>query len=129
MINQVRLAGALGGDAGVREFQNGDRMVTLRLACTDRWTDEKGEKRETTSWFSICVFGRARVERCRDLRKGQAVEIDGRLRTRKYQKDGRDVYVTEVVVDGPQHRCWPLDFGRRALTDDGAGDGAVPPEI
>lgn len=124
MINHVRIAGALGADASIKSFQNGDRMISLRVACNEKWRDASGELRETTSWFTVCVFGAKRVERLQHLRKGQLVEVDGRLRTRKWQKDGRDQWTTEVVVDGPTHRCWVIE-GRKAQ---GGSDGAAAPE-
>lgn len=125
MINQVRLAGALGADAVVKSFQNGDRMLSLRVACNERWRDASGEQRETTSWFTVCVFGK-RVERLAQLRKGQLIEVDGRLRTRKWQKDGRDQYTTEVVVDAPQHRCWVIEGRKAQPAADGGADAQAP---
>lgn len=113
MINQVRLMGTLGQDAQVKSFQNGDRCVQLRLAVNERWRDQSGDQRESVQWFGVTVFGDKRVTRIGDWRKGQVVEIDGKLRTRKYQKDGRDVYVTEVIVQAPEHRAWVIDMGRK----------------
>lgn len=127
MINHVRIAGALGADAVVKSFQNGDRMISLRVACNERWRDASGEQREATSWFTVCVFGAKRVERLQHLRKGQLVEVDGRLRTRKWQKDGRDQWTTEVVVDGPTHRCWVIEGRKAQPAEDGSMQSEPPP--
>ena len=57
------------------------------------------EKKELTEWHRISVLNDALVGVVeRYLKKGAKVYIEGQLETRKYEKDGRDVYTTEVVL-------------------------------
>jgi single-strand DNA-binding protein len=107
--NHVRLSGMLGQDAVKRDFAQGGSVVNLRVATIERWTDRAtGEPKEMTDWHSVAVLADRAVKRAQHLRKGDWVEIDGKLQTRKYQKDGRDHYVTEVIVRGPDHRILVL---------------------
>ena len=100
-VNKVILIGNLGRDPEVRTFQNGGKVVNLRLATSERWKDRNsGEQRERTEWHSVAIFNEplGRIAE-QYLRKGSNVYIEGQLETRKWQdQDGRDRYSTEVVV-------------------------------
>jgi single-stranded DNA-binding protein len=79
---------------------------------------------------------RGHYRRCRALsEEGRQGHIEGQLETRKYEKDGRDVYVTEVVLRPFRGELTMLDAkgGERGPGDafaDSAGgyqsDGAKP---
>ena len=62
-------------------------------------TDESGERREETDWFTIVAWGRV-AEICRDyLSKGSLVLISGRLQARRWQDDKQKWFnITEVVA-------------------------------
>lgn len=100
-VNKVILIGNLGRDPESRSFQNGGKIVSFRIATSERWKDRNsGEQKERTEWHSIVVTneGLANVAE-RFLRKGSKVYVEGQLRTRKWQdQQGADKYSTEVVV-------------------------------
>ena len=100
-VNKVILIGNLGRDPEVRTFQNGGKVVNLRLATSERWKDRNsGEQREKTEWHSVAIFNEP-IGRIAEqyLRKGSTVYIEGQLETRKWQdQSGQDRYSTEVVV-------------------------------
>ena len=102
-VNKVILIGALGRDPESRSFQNGGKVVELRLATSESWKDKStGEKKEKTEWHTVKVFneGLATVAE-RYLRKGSKVYIEGSLATRKWQDaQGADRYSTEIVLQG-----------------------------
>jgi single-strand DNA-binding protein len=100
-LNKVMLIGNLGADPEIRSFQNGGKVVNLRLATSETWKDKQsGERREKTEWHSVAIFNEP-VGRVAEqyLRKGSEVYIEGQLETRKWQdQSGNDRYSTEVVV-------------------------------
>ena len=100
-VNKVILIGNLGRDPEVRTFQNGGKVVNLRIATSETWKDRAtGERREKTEWHSVAIFneGIGRVAE-QYLKKGSTVYIEGQLETRKWQdQSGQDRYSTEVVV-------------------------------
>lgn len=100
-VNKVILVGNLGRDPEVRTFQNGGKVVNLRIATSERWRDKNtGENREKTEWHSVAIFSEplARVAE-QYLRKGSKVYLEGQLETRKWQdQSGQDRYSTEVVL-------------------------------
>lgn len=116
-VNKVILVGNLGQDPQARSFQNGGKVVNLRIATSETWKDRNtGERKERTEWHSVAIFseGLAGVAE-RYLRKGSKVYIEGQLQTRKWQdQNGQDRYSTEIVLQGP---------GAVMTMLDGAGGG------
>jgi single-strand DNA-binding protein len=100
-VNKVILIGNLGRDPEVRSFQNGGKVVNLRLATTETWRDrQSGERKEKTEWHSVAIFNEPLGKIAEQyLRKGSKVYIEGQLETRKWQdQSGQDRYTTEVVL-------------------------------
>jgi single-strand DNA-binding protein len=101
MFNQVTLCGNLGRDPEIRTMSNGNMVANLNVATTEKWKDKgTGEKKEKTEWHRIVVFNKFLIPICEQyLKKGSLVFVQGKLTTRKWQKDGRDIYVTEILLD------------------------------
>ncbi|WP_435258795.1 single-stranded DNA-binding protein [Thioclava sp. FR2] len=100
-VNKVILIGNLGRDPEVRSFQNGGKVVNLRIATSETWRDRNtGEKKERTEWHSVAIFNEPLAKIAEQyLRKGSTVYIEGQLETRKWQdQSGQDRYTTEVVL-------------------------------
>jgi len=93
-INKAILTGRLGKEVELRYTQSGKAVATFSLAVTDSFN------REVTHWLNIVVWGKS-AENCANyLSKGSLVGVDGRIQTRNYEnKEGRKVYVTEIVAD------------------------------
>lgn len=117
-VNKVILVGNLGADPEVRYLPSGDAVANIRLATTDRYKDKQsGEFKEMTEWHRISFFGRLAEIVSEYLKKGSAVYIEGRIRTRKYQaQDGTDRYSTEIVAEQMQM------LGGRGGAGGGGGD-------
>ena len=100
-VNKVILIGNLGADPEVRTFQNGGKVVNLRIATSEQWKDRNsGERQERTQWHSVAIFSEplGRIAE-QYLRKGSKVYLEGQLETRKWQdQSGQDRYTTEVVL-------------------------------
>jgi single-strand DNA-binding protein len=125
-VNKVILVGNLGRDPEARSFQNGGKVVNLRIATSESWKDRNtGEKKEKTEWHSVAIFseGLANVAE-RYLRKGSKVYLEGQLQTRKWQdQSGNDKYSTEIVLQGFDAKLVMLD-GPGGGAGAGAGGGA-----
>ena len=101
-VNKVTLVGNLGRDPEVRAMQNGDKIVQLSIATSDRWKDKSsGEQRERTEWHRVVIFNDALGNIAEQyLKKGSTVYLEGQLQTRKWtdQQSGQEKYTTEVVL-------------------------------
>ena len=100
-VNKVILVGNLGADPEVRSFQNGGKVVNIRIATSETWRDKaSGERKERTEWHSVAIFNENLAKIAEQyLKKGSKVYVEGKLETRKWQdQSGADRYTTEVVL-------------------------------
>lgn len=102
-VNKVILVGNLGKDPEVRYTVNGTPVANFSIATSDNWTDKNtGEKRENTEWHKIVVWRRL-AENCGQyLKKGRQVYVEGKLKTRSWEKDGVKRYTTEIIAHDVQ---------------------------
>lgn len=98
-VNKVILVGHLGKDAETKFTPSGASVTNFTLATSRRWKDQQsGEWKEETDWHRIVYWRAENVANY--LLKGKQVYLEGRLQTRSYEdKDGKKVYVTEVVCE------------------------------
>lgn len=99
-VNKVILVGRLGKDPEVRNLENGAVVANFSMATSESYRDKTtGEKKEITEWHNIVLWrGLAEIAQ-KYLRKGDMVYIEGKLRTRSWEKEGVTRYTTEVVGD------------------------------
>ena len=125
-VNKVIIVGNLGRDPESKTFQNGGKVVNLRIATSESWKDKNsGERKEKTEWHSVAIFneGLANVAE-RYLRKGSKVYIEGALSTRKWQDaQGQDKYSTEIVLQGFNSVLTMLDGAPGGGSGGGSGGG------
>ena len=100
-VNKVILIGNLGQDPDTRFTANGNAVTNLNLATDESYKDKNTQQMvPKTEWHRIVLFGKIAEVAGQYLKKGSKVYIEGKLQTRKWQnKEGQDVYTTEVVVD------------------------------
>lgn len=100
MLNRCEFIGHLGRDPEVRTTQRGGRVASLRVAVTDKWRAEGGERKERTEWVSVVIWNEKVTEVAEKyLRKGSKVYLSGQLQTRKWtDQSGQERYSTEVVL-------------------------------
>lgn len=97
-INKVILVGNVGRDPEFKSLPSGTNLATFSLATTDkRFKDENGEPH--TEWHNIVVWGRQAEIASQYITKGKQLYVEGRIRTRTYEKDGQKKYFTEVHCD------------------------------
>ena len=130
-VNKVIIVGRLIRDPETRSFQNGGKVVNLRVATSEAWRDKaSGEKKERSEFHSVAIFSEPLGKIAEQyLKKGSTVYIEGSLETRKWQdQSGADRYSTEVVLR-PFSGNLTLLGGRgdggddRGHDDYGGGDG------
>jgi single-strand DNA-binding protein len=122
-VNKVILVGNLGRDPEVRHTQDGQKIVHLALATSERWRDRtSGEQRDRTEWHRVVIFNERLGEVAEKyLSKGRQVYIEGQLQSRKWtDQSGQERYTTEVVLQ--RFRGELTLLGGRG-EDTGAGPG------
>ena len=94
-INKIVLTGNLTKNPEVKYTQSGTAVATFSIAVNDGYGDN-----QKTYYPNIVVWGKTAETVGNNLVKGSKVGVVGKLTTRSYEnKDGKKVYVTEVVAD------------------------------
>jgi single-strand DNA-binding protein len=93
------LIGRLGKDPETRYMTNGEAVTNATLATSENWKDKSGEKQEKTEWHNLVFYRRLAEIAGEYLKKGSQVYIEGKLQTRKWEKDGVTRYTTEILVN------------------------------
>ena len=97
-VNLVVLLGHLGHDLEHRSTANGTSVVNFRMATTQRWKDEAGEKQERTEWHRVVSFGPTAEFLKKYATKGSMLHVEGSLQTREWtDREGVKRYTTEIL--------------------------------
>ncbi len=99
-VNKVILVGRLGKDPEVRNLDSGVAVANFTMATSETYKDRNtGERKESTEWHNVVLWrGLAEIAQ-KYLHKGDLVYIEGKLRTRSWEKEGVTRYTTEIVAD------------------------------
>lgn len=87
--NQSQVIGYLGADPEDRSKEGGNTVVTFSVATTEKWKGKDGQVKESTDWHDIAVFGPLAETCAKYLKKGSQVLVVGKLRYRRWEKDGQ----------------------------------------
>ena len=91
-MNNVSLIGRLTKDVQERRTQSGTPVVSFTLAVDRR------KKEDGADFISCIAWDKAAETIAKYVHKGDLFGVTGHIQTRNYEKDGRMVYVTEVVT-------------------------------
>lgn len=97
-MNKVCLTGRITKNIELKYNQNNVAITSFNLAVTRKFKNQNGEYE---SDFINCIAYKSTAELLsKYVKKGDLLGIEGRIQTRNYEdKDGKRVYVTEVIVD------------------------------
>jgi single-strand DNA-binding protein len=83
-------------DPNVQTTSTGRQKALMTLAV-DRMKAKDGSKQ--ADFISLVAWERSAEFADKYLFKGKQILVEGRIQTGSYEKDGRKVYTTDVVVD------------------------------
>ena len=103
-VNKVILIGNVGADPEVRYLDRGVAIATFNLATTERgYTMQNGTQvPDVTEWHSIVLWRNLAEWAQQNLRKSMKVYVEGKLKTRSWEKDGQIRRKTEVIAENIQ---------------------------
>lgn len=97
MINNVVLVGRLTKKPELKFTATGTKYTQFSVAVQKKFKNQNGEYE---SDFINCLMWSTAAENFINFtNKGSLVGIEGRIQTRSYDKDGKKVYITEVVAE------------------------------
>jgi single-strand DNA-binding protein len=131
-MNRVTLFGHLGQDPELRMTKDSVGMLRMRLATNESWIDKETKQREDrTEWHDVVLFGPRAEGLSRVLKKGDALLVEGSLRTTSVEKDGvkkwyTDVIARDVFLSGRPRRPTDEAFPQRELRAPPAREADLP---
>ena len=98
-FNKLIVSGNVGRDPEIRTVGNG-RVATFSVGISESWKDKgTGEKKTKTEWVNVSIWNDHLVSVVEKfVKKGSAVLVEGKLATRKYESNGQEKYVSELVI-------------------------------
>ncbi len=100
-MNKVVLIGRLTKDPELRYTSSNIPSATFSVAVNRPFQNQNGVRE--ADFINIVVWRKQAENVKKYITKGSLVAIEGRIQTRNYDdKDGKKVYVTEVIADNVQ---------------------------
>lgn len=97
-VNKCILIGRVGKDPEVKTTGNGQKVANFSIATSESYKDKQtSEKKEITDWHNIVIWGSLVDVIEKYVHKGDQIYIEGKMRTRSWEKDGVTRYTTEVI--------------------------------
>lgn len=90
-MNKVFLNGNLCSDPELRYTKTGKGIAQVSIAI--RATEDR------TDFILLKAWTKTAELLCQYCSKGDKITVEGRLTSEKYQKDGKDAYITYVTID------------------------------
>lgn len=95
MYNKVIMIGRLTIQPEVNQTASGKHVTRVTVAVNRRFKTGEGERE--ADFIPVVFWGKLAEILASYGGKGSLVSIDGELRTRKYEKNGQNQYITEVL--------------------------------
>lgn len=99
MVNKVILLGYVGADPDVQILDGAVKVARIKIATSERYTDQNGNKQENTEWHSVTLWRGLADVVDKYVHKGSQVYIEGKIRTREYEQEGVKKYATEIIAN------------------------------
>lgn len=136
-INKVILLGRVGKDPEVRSLDNGTQVASFSVATSEKFKDKTtGEQKETTEWSNVTAWRKTAEIVGKYVKKGDLIYVEGKLKTRSWEKDGVTKYATDIIADnvvliggkngGSQNSNNTNQQGEPSFTNDGTSTGDLP---
>ena len=102
-LNKAIIVGRVTDKPELRVLPSGTSVCTFSVATNRIWIDKKtNQKKRETEFHNIVCWGQIAEVAGRYLQKGSLVLVEGRLRTRKWEKNGQTFSRTEIIAESLQ---------------------------
>lgn len=100
-MNKAILIGRLTKDPELRTTPTGRNVCQFSVAVSRNFTNANGERE--ADFINCVVWDKQAENLVKYQKKGNQIAVEGRIQTRNYDdKDGKKVYVTEVIATNVQ---------------------------
>lgn len=97
-LNKALIMGNATADPTYQNTQGGHAVASLSIATNETFTDANG-KQERAEFHRVVFWDKLADIVRQYIHKGSPLYIEGKIRTRKYNDNGVDKYITEIVAN------------------------------
>ena len=101
----VTFKARLGADPEMTTGSNGSAVTRMRVVTNGRRMVDGDWQDTDTSWWQVTAFGRQAEAAAEQLRKGDLVIVQGKVKQREWEKDGVKRVTAEVTADEVAKVC------------------------
>lgn len=98
-VNKVIILGNVTNEVSVKYLPNGEAVANFSIATNETWKAKDGTKQSKAEYHNIVCYRRLAEIAGEYLKKGSQAYFEGKLQTRKWEKDGVTRYSTEIIAD------------------------------
>lgn len=99
-LNKCIFIGRLGKDPESKQISNDFKVVNFSLAISEKWTDKQTqERKEVTEWINCQASNKVSEIVEKYVHKGDLLYVEGKFKTRSWEKDGVKQYATFIQVE------------------------------
>ena len=95
-VNEVRIGGRI-GKLDLSYSKNGNAIIAISVATNESYK-EGNDWKEKTIWHNLKAFGKTAETINKHCSKGSQIYLDAKLSYGDYEKDGRKIYTTDLIV-------------------------------
>lgn len=121
-MNNVQLAGRMARDV---DFNAEKKVARFSVACNRQYKNKETGKYDA-DFISCVAFGSTGEFISKYFSKGSGIVLNGRIQTGSYEKDGRTVYTTDVLVENAEFPQGGNANGNGASVPKAAPNVSVP---
>lgn len=123
-MNSVQLTGRLTRDPEITYGNNGSTIARFTLAVNRRFKTENGPDAD---FISCVAFGRTAEFVEKYFRKGQKMDMNGRIQTGSYtNQEGNKVYTTDVIAENVEFGESKNSSGRQDAVSEQNNNSSAP---
>ena len=93
-MKKIILIGFVGKDAEAK-----NSVASFTLATSESYKNKSGERVNETEWHNIKCFGKLSEFAEKYVKKGDQIYVEGKFKTRSWEKDGSKQYATYIQVE------------------------------
>ena len=98
-LNKALIMGNATADPTFQTTQGGHAVASLSIATNETFTDANGQKQDRAEFHRVVFWDKLADIVRQYIHKGSPLYIEGKIRTRKYNENGIDKYITEIVAN------------------------------
>lgn len=100
-VNMAIVVGFVGDTPRINTLQSGRKVASFSMATTEKgYTTQSGQQiPDKTEWHNIVCWGKTAEVVERFVHKGSQLYVQGKMRTRSYEKDGQTRYTFEIECE------------------------------